>query len=214
MPLEMCPNPATSAAQPPTPLAKLITEAEHHNPRVLAARRAWQAAELVPSQVSTLPDPELTMQQFSVGSPRPFAGFSNSSFAYIGFGISQDVPYPGKLRLHGEIAKRGAAVTRDQSDLVRRGVIEQLKATYFQVSYIQQTLGILHRDQKLLAQVEKIAEARYRVGKGNQQDVLKAQLEETKLLPAIALHHQEMETLQARLKQLLDRPADSPDLSA
>lgn len=214
LPLQIEAGQITAQPQSATPLAKLIDEAEHNNPRIIAARRDWQAATQVPSQVSTLPDPQFTVQQFAVGSPRPFAGFSNSNFAYIGFGISQDVPYPGKLRLRGEIAKRGAVVTQDQFDLVRRQVIEQLKAAYFQLSYIQQTLGVLQHDQRLLAEVEKIAEARYRVGEGNQQDVLKAQLEGTKLLPEIALHHQHMEMLEARLKQLLNRPADSPDLTA
>ncbi|MGH9431803.1 MAG: TolC family protein [Terriglobia bacterium] len=214
LPLEMNAGQATSQLPSAIPLTSLVEEAERNNPRIIAARRAWQAATQVPSQVSTLPDPEVAIQQFSVGSPRPFAGFTNSNFAYVGFGISQDIPYPGKLRLRGEIATRDAAVDRDQLQLVRREVIEQLKATYFQLSYIQQTLGILYRDQKLLAEVEKIAEARYRVGEGNQQDVLKAQLEETKLLPEIALHHQEMGTLEARLKQLLNRAADSSDLTA
>ncbi len=213
LPLEMNAGQTTSQSQSATPLTDLIEEAERSNPRIIAARRAWQAATQVPSQVSTLPDPEVTVQQFSVGSPRPFAGFSNSAFAYTGFGISQDLPYPGKLRLRGEIATRDAVVGRDQLDLVRREVIEQLKGAYFQLSYLQQTLGILYRDQRLLTEVEKIVEARYRVGQGNQQDVLKAQLEETKLLPEIALHHQEMGTLEARLKQLLNRPADSSDLT-
>ncbi|MGH9454531.1 MAG: TolC family protein [Terriglobia bacterium] len=213
LPLEMNAGQATSQPPGATPLANLIEEAERDNPRIIAARRAWQAATQVPLQVSTLPDPEVAVQQFSVGSPRPFAGFTNSDFAYIGFGVSQRVPYPGKLRLRGEIAKRDAAVERDQLELVRREVIEQLKTTYFELSYVQQTLGILRRDQKLLDEVEKIAEARYRVGQGNQQDVLKAQLEETKLLPEIALLHQKMGTLEARLKQLLNRPADSSDLT-
>ncbi|MGH9345192.1 MAG: TolC family protein [Terriglobia bacterium] len=211
--VEMDAGQATSQPHSATPLANLIEEAERNNPRIIAARRAWQAATQAPSQVSTLPDPQFTVQQFAVGSPRPFAGFTNNNFAYVGFGISQDLPYPGKLRLRGEIATRDAAVGRDQLELVRREVIEQLKATYFQLSYIQQTLGILYRDQKLLAAIEKIAEARYRVGQGSQQDVLKAQLEETKLLPEIALRHQEVGTLEARLQQLLNRPADSPDLT-
>src|SRR5215472_185461 len=53
----------------PMPLAKLIEEAERNNPQILAARHAWKAATLVPSQVSTLPDPQFTVQQFAVGSP-------------------------------------------------------------------------------------------------------------------------------------------------
>ncbi|MGH9446311.1 MAG: TolC family protein, partial [Terriglobia bacterium] len=200
-------------AKPATALSDLTQEAERNNPKILAARRAWQAATQVPSQVSTLPDPKVVVQNMSVGSPRPFAGFTNSNFAYVGFGISQDLPYPGKLRLKGEIAHRSAVASQDHYELVRREVIEQVKAAYFELSYIQQTLNVLHRDQQLLAEVEKIAEARYRVGQGNQQDVLKAQLQETKLLCDVQLYDQQKGTFEARLKQILNRPPDSADLA-
>src|SRR5712691_9172157 len=98
----------------PTPLSALLDEATRNNPDILAARRGWQAATQVPSQVSAPPDPQVTVQHFSVGSPRPFAGFSNSEFAYIGLGVSQDFPYPGKLRLRGEVAKREADVLQQR----------------------------------------------------------------------------------------------------
>ena len=196
-----------------TPLTKLVEEAERNNPQILAARHAWKAATEVPSQVSTLPDPEFTVQHLSVGSPRPFAGYTNSEFAYIGVGVSQDFPYPGKLRLRGEIAERDAASARERVEVVRRSVVEQLKTTYFRLAYIQQTLAILERDDKLLEQVEKIAQARYRVGQGIQPDVLKAQVERTKLLREIAHHHQTMGQLEAQLKQILNRPPGSPDLT-
>ena len=91
-----------------TPLSELLAEAERNNPQIEAARQGWQAAKQVPTQVSTLPDPQFTLQHLSVGSPRPFAGYTNSDFAYLGLGVSQDIPYPGKLRLKGEIAKREA----------------------------------------------------------------------------------------------------------
>ncbi len=82
-----------------TSLQDLLTEAEQNNPQIQAARQGWQAAKQVPSQVSTLPDPQFNLQQLNVGSPRPFAGYTNSDFAYVGLGVSQDFPYPGKLRL-------------------------------------------------------------------------------------------------------------------
>ena len=196
----------------PAPLAKLMEEAERNNPQILAARHAWRAATQVPSQVSTLPDPQFTVQQLAVGSPRPFAGFSNSDFAYIGFGVSQDLPYPGKLRLRGEIAQRDAATERENYEVTRRSVVEQLKAVYFRLAYELQELQIVERDSKLLEQVAKIAEARYRVGQGNQQDVLKSQLEQTKLLRDTEMHHQEHYSLQAQLKQLLNRSTNQPDV--
>jgi outer membrane protein, heavy metal efflux system len=197
----------------PTPLTKLIDEAQHNNPQILAARHAWKAATLVPSQASAPPDPQITVQQFAVGSPRPFAGFTNSDFAYIGLGISQDLPYPGKLRLRGEIAQRDAAAERERYETFQRTVVEQLKTAYFKLAYELQEIQLLDRDGNLLDQVTKITGARYRVGQGNQQDVLKAQLEQTKLLRDTAMHHQEHYSLQAQLKQLLNRSSAQPDIT-
>jgi cobalt-zinc-cadmium efflux system outer membrane protein len=202
-----------SAADMPTPLSALLDEATRNNPDILAARRGWQAATQVPSQVSTPPDPQVTVQHVSVGSPRPFAGFSNSDFAYIGFGISQDLPYPGKLKLKGEAAQQDAAVGREKLETVRRSIFQQVKDAYFQIAYVQQTLEVLDRNGKLLEQIEKIADARYRVGEGSQQDVLKAQLERTKLMREVAHHHELMDTQQAQLIKLLNRPPGSPEIS-
>src|SRR6266571_9024776 len=56
------------------PLQDLLTEAEQNNPQIQAARQGWQSAKQIPSQVSTLPDPQFNLQQVNVGSPRPFAG--------------------------------------------------------------------------------------------------------------------------------------------
>jgi outer membrane protein, heavy metal efflux system len=195
-----------------TSLQDLLSEAEKNNPQVEAARQGWEAAKQVPSQVSTLPDPQINVQQVNVGSPRPFAGYTNSDFSYIGFGISQDIPYPGKLRLRGEMAKRDADVTQQQYESVRRSILAGVKSAYFQLAYLSKTLGILESDGQLLQQVEKAADARYRSGLGNQQDLLQAQLEQTKLIREITMHHLEVAKGQAQIKQLLDRPQSSPDI--
>ena len=105
-------EPTSSHAGATTPLSDLLAEAEKNNPQIEAARHGWEATKQVPTQVSTLPDPQFNLQHLSVGSPRPFAGYTNSDFAYIGLGVSQDIPYPGKLRLKGEIAKREADVSQ------------------------------------------------------------------------------------------------------
>lgn len=196
-----------------TPLSQLVREAEQNNPQILAALRQWRAATQVPSQVSTLPDPEVMVQQMSAGTPLLFDGFNSVEMTYLGFGISQSIPYPGKLRLRGEIARRRADTLRQQTEAVRRNVVQQLKSAYFRLAYVQETLAILDKDAGLLDQVEKIAEARYRVGQGNQQDVLKAQLEKTRLLTQATQYRQQWDSLEAQLKQILNRPQDSPDIT-
>jgi outer membrane protein TolC len=195
-----------------TQLAELLREAEQNNPQIQAMHQGWQAAKQVPSQVSTLPDPQFDVQQVNVGSPRPFAGYTNSDFAYIGFGVSQDFPYPGKLRLKSEIAKRDADVSQQQYESIRRSVVSGVKTAYFRLAYLSKTLGILESDGQLLQQVEKAADARYRSGMGNQQDLLQSQLERTKLLREITMHHLEVAKLQARLKELLNRSQSSSDI--
>jgi len=199
-------------AETPTALRELIQEAEQKNPQITASFHAWQASRDVPKQVSALPETQFSVQQFSVGSPRPFAGYSNSDFAYIGFGVSQDLPYPGKRQLRARAAEREADSMEAQTDSARRTVVGNLKRVYFQLAYIQQTLGVLLKSDDLLNQVQSAAEARYRVGQGNQQDVLKAQLQHTKLLQEIAHHHQEEGMLEAQIKQLLGRAQESPDI--
>ncbi len=205
-------EPAPQHAQVVTPLADLLQEAEKNNPQIEAARQGWQAAKQVPTQVSTLPDPQFTLQHLSVGSPRPFAGYTNSDFAYLGLGVSQDIPYPGKLRLKGEIAKREVDVSQQRVESVRRGVLSELKASYFQLAYLSKTLAILEQDGELLKQVQQAADARYRSGLGTQQELIQAQLQQTKLLREIAMHHLEVGKLEAQIKQLLNRPQDSPDI--
>jgi len=198
----------------PTSLRQLVQEAEEKNPQIAASFHAWHASRNVPKQVSALPETQLLVQQFSVGSPRPFAGYSNSDFAYIGFGASQDIPYPGKRQLRASVAEHEAASMEAQTDSVRRTVVGNLKMVYFHLAYIQQTLGVLQRSDELLNQVQEASEARYRVGQGNQQDVLKAQLQHTKILQEIAHHHQEEGLLEAQLKQVLGRPQESADIVA
>jgi outer membrane protein, heavy metal efflux system len=199
-------------AQAATPLADILREAEQNNPQIQGARQGWKAAQQVPTQVSTLPDPQFQLQQVNVGSPRPFAGYTNSDFAYVGLGVSQDLPYPGKLRLKGEIAKRDADVSQQQLESVRRSVLAAVKTAYFQLAYLSKTLGILESDGELLEQTEKAADARYRSGLGTQQDLLRAQLEQTKLLREISMHHLEVAKVQAQLKELLNRSQSAPDI--
>jgi cobalt-zinc-cadmium efflux system outer membrane protein len=202
----------STSAQGPIELADLLAEAEKSNPQIQAARHGWQSARQMPTQVATLPDPQVVLQQMNVGSPRPFAGYTNSDFAYVGLGFSQDLPYPGKLRLRGEIAQKDADATQQKYESVRRAVQAAVKTAYFQLGYLAKRQKILDEDAQLLQQVEQAAESRYRNGFGNQQDVLQAQLERTKLLREINMNQLEQGKMQAELKNLLNRSQDSLDI--
>jgi cobalt-zinc-cadmium efflux system outer membrane protein len=200
------------SSTPPVSLKDLLREAEQNSPEIAVAEQGYAAATDVVRQASALPDTQATLQQLSVGSPRPFSGYTNSDFAYVGLGASQEIPYPGKRSLRGQVASREADVRHVQIESVRRVITDKLKAAYFRLAYLQQTLSVLERNDQLLKDIEQIVESRYRVGQGNQQEVLKAQLQTTKVLQEITMHHREVGQLEAQLKQLLNRPQESPDI--
>jgi cobalt-zinc-cadmium efflux system outer membrane protein len=202
----------TPVASPPTPLSDLLAEAGANNPQISAADHGARAARQVAPQVTALPDPKVTYQQLRVGSPKSFAGYTNSDFAYIGIGASQELPYPGKLRLRGEVAKRDADTKQAEVEVTKTSLADSVKADYLQLAYLQKSLGILRQNEAILDQLIQDATAHYQVGQGMQQDVLQAQVNRTKIVKEITMHHQQMGQIQAHLKGLLSRDQGSPDI--
>jgi outer membrane protein, heavy metal efflux system len=189
-----------------------LSEAGTNNPQISAPNHGALAARQVAPQMTTLPDPKFTYQQFSVGSPKPFAGYTNSDFAYIGVGASQELPYPGKLRLRGELAERDADTKQAEVEVTKASIADAVKGDYLQLAYLQQTLGILRQNEAVLDQLIQDATAHYQVGQGMQQDVLQAQVNRTKIVKEITMHHQRMGQIQAHLKGLLNRDQGSQDI--
>ena len=202
----------TPVANTPTPLSQLLAEAETNNPHISAADHGARAARQMATQVTALPDPKFTYQQLSVGSPKPFAGYTNSDFAYIGVGASQELPFPGKLRARGEVAERDADTKQAEIEVTKTSIADAVKADYLQLAYLQQTLGILRQNEVILDQLIQDATAHYQVGQGMQQDVLQAQVNRTKIVKKITMHHEKMGEIQAHLKGLLNRDQGSPDI--
>ena len=201
-----------SVTSQPTPLSQLLAEAGANSPQISAANHAARAALQVAPQMTTLPAPKFTYQYLGVGSPKPFAGYTNSDFAYIGVGASQELPYPGKLRLRGAVAERGAEMKQAEVEVTRISIADAVKADYIQLAYLQQTLGILEQNKAVLDQLIQDATAHYQVGQGMQQDVLQAQVNRTKIVKEITMHHERMGQIEAHLKSLLNRDQASPEI--
>jgi len=201
-------------APSPTALPDLLAEAVRNNPGLRATRLQLQAAQASIPAAGAMPDTSVSVQQFTVGSPKPFAGFSNSSFAYIGLGVEQPLPWPGKRQLRADVVRRGVDVDRQDVAVNQRQLLETIRVDYFQLAAAQQIIAVFQRNRDTLTAIEQAAEGRYRVGQASQQDVLKAQIERTRILAQIADERSRVGELEAQLKDTLHRPQSSPDIVA
>ena len=203
----------TPVASTPTPLSQLLAEAGANNPQISAANYGARARRQMAPQVTTLPDPKFTYQQFSVGSPKPFAGIYQQRLClHRRRSVAGACPIQGNCGLRGEVAERDADTKQAEVEVTKTSIADAVKADYLQLAYLQQTLGILRQNEAVLDQLIQDATAHYQVGQGMQQDVLQAQVNRTKIVKEITMHHQQMGQMQAHLKGLLSRDQGSPDI--
>lgn len=193
---------AWAAVEPRLSLETLIDEVTRNNPEVKAARERWEAAKAVAPQVATLPDPKLQLGYQRMPMTDPLQG------ALYGFG--QEVPFPGKLRLRGEVAASQA--DRLEQDYLATGLrlVARLKEAYYDLHFVHKAIEVVQKNKLLLIQFEKTAKSRYAVGQAAQQDVFRAQLEISRVLDRLAVLEQQKESLHAAINRLLNKPPAGP----
>lgn len=182
----------------------LLNRLTRNNPEIQAARSRFEAATKRPSQAGALPEP--TARYTNVGVGRPFSGLNANEFAYHGFGVSQEIPFPGKLGLAAEEARRESEGEQQKFRSVVLDATARLKVAWYEWLAAQKAIELTHKDSDLLSRFEEIARNRYTVGKGLQQDVLKAQLEISTLEQQLAMLDEQRERAEAEIASLVAEP--------
>ncbi|MFN7992972.1 MAG: TolC family protein [Bryobacteraceae bacterium] len=188
-------------------LPMLVEEALQNNREILAAQKRYEAARQRPAIQSSLPDPVVSLGYTSIGNPRPVAGLGKDVTANAGVMISQEMPFPGKLKLRGDIAAKDADAEFQQYLAVRLNVVARLKAAYHELHHAYVAIDSIKRNQELLRNFLRVAEARYSVGRAAQQDVLRADTQYAILETQILRMEEEKTAKEAEILSLLNRPS-------
>ena len=183
---------------------ELVSELLQRNPEIQAARSRFDAAAKRPSQAGTLPEPTATYSNFGVG--HPFSRLNASEFSYHGFSVSQEFPFPGKLSLASEEAKREADSEQQKYQAAILDITSRLKVAFYEWLATNKAIELTRKHSDLLSRFEEIARNRYTVGKGLQQDVLKAQLEVSSLEQQLAMLDEKGQRAEAEIASLLAEP--------
>jgi len=201
-------TPAQTGHPSSAQLEDLIREALQKNPAVVSASHAVSSGRAKVPQASALPDP--TVGVGWMGNIRPFSVQTGDPSSYRSVSAMQMLPFPGKRSLRGQIASKEADATQWDLEAVRRRLVADVEAAYYDYWYYDKALHTTRENRDLLTKLSQIAEARYRVGKGMQADVLRSQVETSMLLQKLTTLEQQRATAQARLNTLLARDPDSP----
>lgn len=196
-------------AGPAENLSHLVSTALADNPELKASQARWEVFRSRIDQARSLEDPMLMLkiQNGLVGSP---LNFRKDSMTQRVIGVSQQLPFWGKRALKGEVAEKEAESYRWTLEERRLELARMVKETYYQIYFVDRSLAIVDRNIRIFDDFITLAQTRYAVGQGVQQDVFKAQVERSKMLDMRITLEQQRTSLEASLNALLNRSAGTP----
>jgi outer membrane protein, heavy metal efflux system len=196
---------ALAADAPPAEnLEKLVSDAVANNPEIRGAEAREQMYRSRAKQAGSWDDPMLMLkiQNGIISDP---LNFRKDTMTQKVIGISQQIPYLGKRGVKTEIAEREADTYKWQIEEKKLEIARMVKEAYYQISFIDRASDIIDRNIAILDDFIKLAETRYTVGQGTQQDILKAQVERSKMLEMKINLVQQRRTQESNLNALLHR---------
>ncbi|NOQ14199.1 MAG: transporter [Methyloprofundus sp.] len=194
------------AQSEPLTLQAAISIAVQDNPSLAQIQARSNAMAAIPSQVGTLPDPVINFNALNL--PVDTFDTAQENMTQMQGGISQAIPFFGKLALREQVATYQAEAASHDVTEARFHLLRDVKRIWWTLFYLNKALDIIVINQNLLRQFVKIARTKYEVGEGLQQDVLLAQLELSKLLDNELRLVGSQEKAKAQLNALLDQPAN------
>jgi len=188
-------------------LSALIDKALMKNRMLLTKESQVEASEERIPPAGTLPDPKLKLGL--VNLPEEF-DFNEDPMTQKQIALSQKFPFPGKLKLEKEIARDEYNLSKAELDYNQLEIINKVKTTYYSLFFIDKSIEITEKNKMVLENFLEIARTRYTVGKGIQQDVMKAEVELSRMIEKLVRLKQQKTTVTARLNTLLDRGPATP----
>ena len=189
-------------------IERAVSIALQDNPGLAEMQARAEAASHQPSQAGALPDPELSFTMSNV----PLDGFdlTQEPMTQFQIGISQKLPWPGKLGLSSQAAYLAALNKQDAVQEARLMLVQDVRLSWWNLFYLNRALETVKDNQQRLRTFVQLAQVKYRVGEGSQQDVLLAQVELSDQLER-SLSMQGMQRNEAaRLHALMNHHGDLP----
>jgi len=196
------------ALEEPPQLVQLLEEADSRNPELLAAFEQISVSQSKIAQETALQDPvvSLSLSNYPIDELRaditPMTGNEVR--------LAQKFPFPGKLDAKGKIAAQKSRWFASAYQDSRLKVRQKVKDAWYRLLFQKKAIELTNINLKMLDDFIRLTESRYEVGKGLQQNVLKAHLQRSKQLDKLLALQQQQEAILAELNNLAGRETDQP----
>jgi outer membrane protein TolC len=188
-------------------LSGLIATAQADNPELKASEARWEMFRNRVLHEGRLDDPMLTLK-IQNGLLRAPLDFRKDAMTQKVIGVSQQLPFLGKRGLRAEVAASEAESQRWLYEERKLELTRMVKEYYYQLFLIDRLSEIVEKNIRVMDDFITLAETKYAVGQGAQQDIFKAQVERSKMLDMKITLEQQRKSAQAALNALLYRPSD------
>lgn len=190
----------------PLSMAAAANWAVRDNPGLAEMQARYEALLEIPSQLGALPDPVLSFNALNL--PTDTFDLDQEAMTQLQVGLVQAFPFPGKLALKEEASKMDAQAAGHSVEEQKLRLISNVKRSWWQLYYLDHALDVVDSNQALLRNFVEVAQTKYEVGDGLQQDVLLAQLELSRLIDR-KIHLEAIRRSQGiQLNVLMDMPAN------
>jgi outer membrane protein TolC len=177
------------------------------NPDLAEGQARARAAQAHGQAAARLPDLEAKYEQWGVPLARPYA-LDQAQTLMIG--VRQTFPAWGTRDARARAAAEEAGAAQDRLRARRQDLVAQVRRTYATYYEADQELHLHLEHVGLTSRVLELARLNQRTGHGSLQDVLRLELELTRLHTDVARIEREQRSSRALLNALMDRPPDAP----
>ena len=202
---------AAQEKPPGANVESLLSYARERNPEYAAMRYEADAAGERAVPAGALPDPRLRTELMDItksGQQNPT--LSPSRVGSTRYTLMQEIPWFGKRDLKREIAELEAAGAQGKALGSWSEIAARIKAAYAQRYFLDRNEKLTREILDLMIRLEKIAQVRYAGGLAAQQDVIRAQVEQTGMHNELIALASEQRQVDARLNMLLGRTTVAP----
>ncbi len=187
-------------------LTTLITELILKHPLLNEYKYKIEAQRAKKIYKSAPPDPRIGVEVRTNDYPLNFGSIGDLPNNFVGLSLSKEFTTPGKLKFKGNIEEFETIRLEEDLNLSELVLISSLKQSFYNLYFIDQSLRIYSKIKDLFLTVEGTVKSNYEVGKSSQYDLLRVQLEISKIIEQIEALKKDRKVYVAEINSLVYRP--------